>query len=609
MEKQDQPQNGDPLYSPEEGESQLTLRAVLAGLLLSSVIVGMNLYLGLKIGWTVGGSLMAAILGFAFFQVIRPAKKFGVLEANITQTTASGGGTIASAGGLVAPVPALFMLGYEVPVWGLFLWVAAVAYLGVMFAVPLRRQYVDIEKLRFPTGTAVANTIMAMYAKAGEAVAKARVLLYFGIFAFAYALAAFFVPDLEHPRIAELVQNVFGVGLLVTLATWGFSIYVGPMLFGAGFLIGPRVGTSLLAGAVISWGIVGPLAKANGWAPGEPVLTQLHTGPGGDWTARGWILWSGVAIMVAEALTSLALSWRTFVRALKGTRSAIEAAGGTAHKDENAIPNSWWILGLGLASAATLVAAWIVFEIPVYISILAILLSAVLANVAVRSTGETDINPVGGMGKVTQLAFGGMSGAASTNLMAAGITGAGASQSGDMMQDLKAGYLLGAAPRRQFQAQLAGIVVGVIAAVPMFYLFNNAYELGNPKELGAPAAIAWKAVAQVMTQGLSVLPPKVGISVLIGLAFGILLPIVRKKYPKSASFTPSGIALGIAFIVPPFYSITMWAGSMGLVLWRKVNRAGCERFVFAVACGLIAGEGLAGILKAAFKLLGVPSLY
>ena len=175
---------------------KLSFRAVAIGCLLGGVVTSMNMYLGLKIGWTVGGSLMAAILGYAFFSVINSSKKFTVLEANITQTAGSGAGTMASAAGFVSCIPAMKMLGYEIPVWGLFAWSLSVAYLGVMFSVPLRRQYVVIEKLRFPTGTATANTIMAMFATAEESIKKAKVLVNFGIFAFVYIVAAHFFHSL-----------------------------------------------------------------------------------------------------------------------------------------------------------------------------------------------------------------------------------------------------------------------------------------------------------------------------------------------------------------------------------------------------------------------------
>jgi uncharacterized oligopeptide transporter (OPT) family protein len=261
-----------------------------------------------------------------------------------------------------------------------------------------------------------------------------------------------------------------------------------------------------------------------------------------------------------------------------------------------------------------------VFDIPPYLSLVAIALSAVLANVAVRSTGETDINPIGGMGKVTQLAFGGMSGSMATNLMAAGITGAGASQAGDMMQDLKTGYMLGASPRKQFRAQLFGIMAGVAFAIPIYYLFNRAYDIGGlgggwwrdalatlpldsssftpVAKLGAPAAHAWKSVAEVLSKGIDVLPTGALEAAVGGLAFGALIPVIRKLVPKAAGFMPSGLAFGMAFIVQAFYSVTMFFGSMFLVAWMAKDKQHCKRFMFAVACGLIAGEGLGGIVNA-----------
>ena len=137
----------DQLYNPREGEAQLTVRAVITGCFIGIIVAAFNIYLGLNIGWTVGGSLLAAILGFAAFAVFTPGKKLSVLETNIAQTTGSGAGTMASAGGFVAPIPAMFALGNDIPLWGLFLWALSVAYLGVFFAVPLRRQYVEVEKL------------------------------------------------------------------------------------------------------------------------------------------------------------------------------------------------------------------------------------------------------------------------------------------------------------------------------------------------------------------------------------------------------------------------------------------------------------------------------
>ena len=581
------PSASEQIYWPTADERQLTARSIIAGCLLGGIVSCMNIYMGLKIGWSFGGSLIAAILGFALFMSL--GRSLSVLECNVTQTTGSAAGTMASAAGLLAAIPAMNLLGFQIPLPGMFLWALSIAYLGVFFAVPLRRQMIEVDKLRFPTGTATAETILAMFAKATEAVEKARALLWAGALAGAFTLLTYFIPDLEMPP-----TEILGIGALTVAAAWGFQLYFGPMLFGAGILIGPRVGASLALGAVVSWGVLGPWAQANGWASGE--IMSYTDGP------RGWLLWPGVAIMVSEALTSLALSWRTFIRAFK-----VGSVTGTGEVAGERIPTAWWRNGLAVAAIGTTVAAWYLFEIPPHLTVLALVLSFALAAVAVRSTGETDINPVGGMGKVTQLVYGGLApGSLGTNLMAAAVTGAGASQAADMMQDLKTGRLVGASPRRQFIAQLWGIGAGVLFCIPAYLLVTSAYPLGG-EQLPAPAAFAWKAMAELLTQGLDALPPHAETAVVAGAAFGALLSVLR-RIPVVAPYLPSGLAIGIAFIVQAFYSLVIFLGSLALVIWQRSSPASAKKLSFAIASGLVAGEGLFGIFKAAMTLLGVPTL-
>ena len=581
--------DSDRIYSPSPDEKQLTPRSIVIGSLVGSIVACTNIYIGLKIGWTFGASIVSAVLGFAIFSALR--QNLSVLETNITQTAGSAAGSMASAAGLVAAIPAMEMLGYKVSTGSLMLWSLAVAFLGVFFAVPLRRQVVEIDKLRFPTGTATAETILAMFSEAGEALAKAKVLIWAGVIAGIFTLTAHFIPQLESPPL----HKWFDIGVLTVAATWSFKFYFGPSLFGAGFLIGPRVTLSLVLGAVLAWAVFGPLAQSQGWAPGA--VMAYSDG------ARGWLLWPGVALMVAEALTSLVMSWPTFMRALKLPKSLdSDASSGGQH-----IPNSWWIGGLTAGGTLTAVIASMVFDIPVWMTIIAIILSAVLSIVAVRSVGETDINPVGGMGKVTQLAYGGLApGQMSTNLMAAAITGAGASQAGDMMQDLKTGHLLGASPRKQFIAQLFGICAGVIFVVPVYNIFTTGYELGGDK-LPAPAAMAWKAMAELLAKGLDALPPQAGMAILIASAVGIAIPLLR-KVESIKDWVPSGLAMGIAFIIPAYYSLVMFYGMVAWFIWKRRNPTAVEKFNFALASGLVAGEGLMGIVNAVLTILGVESI-
>ncbi|MCA9296351.1 MAG: OPT/YSL family transporter, partial [Phycisphaerales bacterium] len=239
------------LYSPKPGELQLTFRAVITGCLIGGIVGAMNISLGLKIGWSFGASIIAAILGYAVWHIVKPRREFGVLETNIAQTAGSATGAMASTAGLLAPIPALAMLDSPIVLsyWNLMLWALAVGFLGVFFAVPLRRQMVVVEKLRFPTGTATAETIMSVFAEGAEAVRKARVLLWFAVLAAVFTLAVwlfdFFGVSDKMPNLSVTFLGSFGA----FLTTWGFyKISISIALLGGGLLVGPRVGISLLLG-------------------------------------------------------------------------------------------------------------------------------------------------------------------------------------------------------------------------------------------------------------------------------------------------------------------------------------------------------------------------
>lgn len=612
-----------PIYQPAPAERQLTLRAVLIGCLIGGAVAAMNIRFGLKTGWSIGGSLISSILAFAVFSALRPKLRFTPLETNIAQTAGSAAGSMTSAAGLLSAIPAMGLLGYELEWWQLTLWAGSVAWLGIFYAVPLRRQMVLVEKLRFPTGTATASTIMAMFSSGDDAVKKARALIFWAALAASHTLAQTFFPTLSHPgpaaygaviglylalsaggfqAIGRKQDALFGmaaaifcviiwkdneaaIGVAASLSAYSLSLLFSPLMFGAGILIGFRVAVSLLAGAIIAWGLIAPAVESAGWVA-DPAATMSYSDG-----ARGWILWPGVAIMVADALTSLALSWRTILATFTNRSSGEE---GPLEDPGEAIPNLWVGIGLLCAGALTVGAAWYLFEIPPWLSIIAVILSSVLAMIAVRSTGETDINPIGGMGKVTQLVYGGLApGQITTNLMSAAITSAGASQAGDMMQDLKTGHLLGASPRKQLVAQLMGVTIGIIVCVPIYILFQNRYTLGG-EEYPAPAAFAWKSMAEVLSVGLEALPAHAIPAVVGGLLFGALIPILKKVF--GWNWLPSGLAMGIAFIVPAYYSISMFMGAVLLALWQKVDRAAAGALAFAVASGLIAGDGIMGVI-------------
>lgn len=564
------------IYEPIPNELQLTKRAIITGCSIGALINCMNIYFGMKTGWTIGGSLLGAILSFSIMNLFNNKNCPSILEVNISQTAASAAGGIASAG-FVSSVPALGLLGVKLTTLELTLWALSVSYIGIFFAVPLRRQMIIIEKLRFPQGIATAETIMAMFAKSDIAKMKSKTLLYIAIIAGLHTLLVHFFPSFGMPPLVK------SLGLLA-ISAWGFKLYINPMMFGAGILIGTRISVSLFIGTLIAWGFIGPSITQMGWVSED--IMNYQTG------ARGWLLWPGVALSVTDAIMALILSYKSIINSFKKVESK-----NNSEADSQEIPLIWWTTGLFISSIFLVIMANIIFEIPIFMTVFAIIISSGLSMIATRSTGETDINPIGGMGKIAQAAFGAISpGNMVTNLMAAGITGAGATQAGDMMQDLKTGYLLGASPKKQFKAQLFGITAGVFLTAPIYKLFDSAYEIGSEK-LPAPAAFAWKAMAELLTKGFDSLPTHSEKAVIIAAICGVILSLLKMN-DKIKPYIPSALAMGISFIIPAYYSIAMFIGCLLFMLWGKISPENSKTLGFSVASGLVAGEGLMGIVTA-----------
>jgi uncharacterized oligopeptide transporter (OPT) family protein len=220
-----------------------------------------------------------------------------------------------------------------------------------------------------------------------------------------------------------------------------------------------------------------------------------------------------------------------------------------------------------------------------------------LALVACRVTGETDTTPIGAMGKVTQLIFGVLSpGKMNINLMSANITAGAASSSADLLTDLKSGYLLGANPRKQFLAQFAGIFPGTIVTVLCFRIMvPNADMLGS-KQFPAPAALTWKAVAEVLSGGVHSLGPIKIWCMVIGGLIGIALPVLCKLYPKQEKWIPSPAAVGLAWTFQWYTALLFFIGAVIAYFWQRKSPKQSDEFLFPVASGIIAGGSLMAVV-------------
>jgi putative OPT family oligopeptide transporter len=556
---------------------ELSLKVFLVGTILAVLLIASNIYVGLKIGFIQGGSLIAAVLGFSIIKAFRG--KLSILENNNIQTMASAGATL---GILISAIPALIMLGFNYKWHELLLWVFLVNMLGVIFAIPLRKQFIVIENLTFPSGTACASTIQAMHAKDSKSIGKAKWLGITGLFSGIFTWFRDGIPSFI-PGVTMFPGKIGSNSLSGMLIGINWS----PMLVGIGFLVGHRIGISLLLGSIIGWVVLGP------------ILANVHVIEGTGFGAiRAWTMWTAIALMVASGITSLFLRAGTILNAFKSMKKVKLSKSSELEFSLNA----WLIIFLS-ATILTTILMQLVFNIPIWMTLVAIIISYLLSTVSIRIYGETDLNPVGAMGYGTQIIYSGISpGNMATNIMAAGVTASGANESADMMQDFKTGYLLGATPKKQTYAQFAGVAVGTIAAIPIFFTIINAYGLGS-ENLPAPSAVTWSGMAKFLSQGFSALPSLAYIGIIAGIVIGILLSILEKT--KIKRFTPSPFGIGIAMFFPGYYTIPIFLGSIVKLILEKIFPNWMDSYETSVASGFIVGESIIGVIVAILLVSGI----
>ncbi|KAL7276776.1 OPT superfamily [Rhizina undulata] len=605
-------------------------------------------------------SMPSSLIGFAIFKSMAKHLKlpFTPVENVLVQTVAVAVGSMPLSAGFVGVIPALEKL--LTPAEGgpinlrmdqLIFWSIGVAFFGVFFAVPLRRQVIIREKLKFPSGTATALMISVLHGKeqekpssqdniqtvagyqsiltTSEAAAaadgdlskestwkeKTNLLLYSFAISGVYTLFSYFFPMFRD-------LPIFGSA---AAANWLWTLNPSPAYVGQGIIMGASTTLHMLLGAVIGWGILSPLAKNKGWAPG----------PVNDWQkgSRGWIVWISLAIMLADSVISLSgLLLEPLIRRyieskgqiprrgsyrpiVQGGNSGDECVNDDDLPEEDAppehlVPNKVVLGGLIASGLLCIIAIKTVFpQTPLYATIVAFLVALVLSVMGVRALGQTDLNPVSGISKLTQLLFALIVPASNPNavlinLVAGAVSEAGAQQAGDIMQDLKTGHMLGAAPRAQFYGQLIGSVFGALISAGVYRLYTAVYPV--PGELfQVPTAHVWIDCSRlVFGEGL----PQGAweFSVLFAAIFTVTT-ILRGWVWKGNKFIPGGIAVAVGMYNVPSFTLARAAG--GLVQWywnRYYGRSKGETPLVILASGLILGEGIVSIINLAMASFNVP---
>ena len=572
---------------------QLTWRAVIMGSVLGGILSLTNVYIGLKAGWLMGVAITACILSFAIWTSLYAMgivkTKMGILENNCMQSTASSAG-YSTGSTLISAFAAYIMINQtSLPLPLMLGWIFLLAVLGVTLAIPMKRQMINIEQLRFPSGVAAAETLRALHSHGPKGARAAKALCIAGLLA---ALSDFWSEGLHF--ISEKWE-AFSINSLVTGANTKIlgKAWMGrtvlflwdPVFIAAGVISGLRVGVSMLLGGTLCWAVFVPILQHRNFITGSSYKEIVP-----------WTLWGGVACMVTSGLLSFLLQWRAIVRAMQDLRLMFKPGGARDEMQAIETPMSWFFAGQIFSLIGLGVLAHITFAMPWWQSTVAVLMTFFLALVACRVTGETDTTPIGAMGKVTQLIFGGLSpGNMNVNLMAASITAGAAGSSADLLTDLKSGYLLGANPRKQFLAQFAGIFVGTVMTVCAFrVMVSDPSVLGN--KFAVPSAQAWRAVAVALSKGLESLEPIKLWSMAVGGALGIVLPLLSKFFPKHEKYIPSAGAFGLAWTFQWYYSLLFFLGGLAGWAYAKMAPKNAEEFTMPVASGVIAGGALMGVV-------------
>lgn len=642
-----------------QGDSmkQLTLRAVVMGGVLGMLMSASNLYTTLTIGWGFGVAITSCVMSFVIWNALRALtggglSKMSILENNCMQSTAaaagsSTGATIATMFGallLLEPVPAgktaADVSSMSVSPW----WIVAsftfgTACLGVFLAVPMKRQMINHEGLRFPSGVAAAETLRSLYSESVEALKRAYALLVglgaglllgvlntsagaLGFLDRFFAAVPIRLPESFDFPGTQWVKNNLWYGKVAG----GYSFETSLLLIAAGLITRMRVSLSMFAGSVLLYFWIGPwmvsLDQANaasGWAKDSAGLWQYDKanasadvvmnidvlGGGTVLAFTRWSLWGGTAIMVSASLAALALNWRTIVRAF-GTFG--DKSSGPDPLARVEVPMRWMVIGLIPITILLAVVQIVAFDIHWWAGLIAIAMSFVLSLVACRATGETDTTPIGAMGKVMQLTFAVIQPkAVMPNLASAGVAANAASASADLLTDLKSGYLLGASARKQFLAQFFGVFFGTLAIVPAWFLMIP--HKAALEKYALPATRQWEAVARVLTEGLHKLPDSAKYAIVIGALVGIALVVIDKLLPqKWRGYLPSAMGLGLSWVIPFGNAFSFLLGAVIGWVWEKASPKSSALYAIAIASGLIAGESLMkAVLSMAATAIGIVS--
>ncbi|MDP3544181.1 MAG: OPT family oligopeptide transporter [Elusimicrobiota bacterium] len=582
---------------------QLNLRSAATGMLLGGVLSLTNLYVGIRTGWTLGVGITSVILSFAIFKALSKLKlgnEMTVLENNAMQSIAT------SAGYMTAPLISslaayMAVTGRIIPWQHTMVWIILLGILGVLFAFPLKKRFINDEQLPFPEGYAAGIVMDNLHTGEGaEGVFKAKLLGY-GAAVSAVIETMCNEPVMQAMRLKwaalpahwdDVVYKWFTPRLMGTpLKDLTVQFDTSIVMVAAGGLMGTKTAASLMLGAIVNYLILAPYLISEGIIVGT-----------GFKNITMWALWGGVALMTTSSIYSFLSKPKVIIESFRGMFGKKKAGSEDALKDIE-LPMWLFAVGIPVVGFLTVWMGHIFFGIHWWLGLIAIPMVFVFTLIAVNATGLTSITPTGALGKLTQLTYSVLApGNIQTNIMTAGITGEVASSAANLLMDIKPGYMLGGKPRHQALGHTLGILAGAFVSVPVFYaIMNNDISVLMSEKLPMPAAQIWKAVAEVLTKGLSFLHPSAQLAIGVGAAIGLVIEILNQR--SKGKFPVSGVGLGLAFVLKFSDSLSMAMGAFLFWLAGKYftdrKSLGFRAFVDnqeTVCAGAIAGGSIIGLV-------------
>jgi uncharacterized oligopeptide transporter (OPT) family protein len=522
-----------------------------------------------------------------------------ILENNAMQSIATSAGYMTAP--LVASLPAYMLVtGSPIPPWQVMLWMIGLSVLGVLFAFPLKKRFINDEQLPFPEGYAAGVVMDNLHASSGaEGLFKAKVLgLGAGLSALLQLLRsekvmhALRVPFLTVPEYLDApLYRLFTPRIAgISLVDLGIRIDTSIVMLGTGGLMGVKAGLSLLTGAFVNYVVLAPWMMKLGVIEGT-----------GFRNVTKWSLWWGVAMMTTASLFSFFSRPEVLIGAFRRLRGG--RAGGRDVLGHIELPLRVSMWGVPIVGALVVAMGHWFFGVEWWLGVIAIPLVFLFSIIAVNSTGLTAITPGGAMGKLTQLTYGALApGNMTTNLMTAGITSEVVLNASNLLMDIKPGYMLGAKPRQQAIGHVIGVFAGALVVVPVFYLmFRGDVSRFTSDLLPMPAAQVWRAVAELLAKGFSSVHPSARWAMAIGALLGIAIEWANLR--TRGKFPLSGVGIGLATVVTFPDVLAMSSGA--LLFWlleRRIKDPArtAHRVLVAnretICAGIIAGGALIGIV-------------